>query len=342
MIKQFFKFSTISLAILFALTSCDDSDDPAPVPKGDFDFGYLISNEGNFGTPNGSVTFIDSELMQETNEVFQTVNGRELGDVIQSMSFDDDYAFIVANNSNKVEVVNRYSFENIATITDSLKQPRYAVVENDKLYVTNAISKSVEVFSDTSFAHLTTIAIGKTVEEIEEDNDFIYVMNAAYGSGNTITVIDSNTDTVVKDITVGDGLNSIEIEDGILYALHKTGITKTSTSTNEIIGEISFEGGLDRAKHLEVEDGFIYFISGAKIFKYNKDVTSLANAELIDTQLTGGFGLGYGFGVVDNKIFYMDAKGFTENSEVTVYDFDGNLLKTFDAGIGANGVYDND
>ncbi len=343
MIKQFIKFSTLSLMILLGFTACDDADSPVELPKGDFEKGYFISNEGNFGTPSASVTFLDNGLKQETNEVFQRVNEKTLGDILQSITFNDDYAFLVVNNSNKVEVVNRYTFKSIATITENIKLPRYALVENDKLYVTNSGNNTVEVFDVNSFAYITTIEIEKTVEEIKGENDFLYVMNASFGYGNTISIINAKTNTVVKAFTVGEGLNSIEIEDGILYALHKTGITKVNTSTNEVIGEILFEDGLSNASNLEVENNFIYFVSGSKIFKYSKDVTSLANTEIIDTQVTDeSWFLGYGFNVIEDKLFYTDVKGFTENSEVKVYDLDGRLLNTFTAGIGAKYVYGND
>ena len=313
MIKQFFKFSTLSLIVLLAVSSCSDSDDSIPLLKGDFENGYFISNEGNFGKPNAAVTFIANDLTQVTQDVFSGVNSTTLGDVLQSIAFDDDYAFLVVNNSNKIEVVNRYTFQSVATITEKISKPRYALVENGKLYVTNSATKSVEVYDAKTFAHLTTIAIETTVEEIKEDNGFIYVMNAGYGTGKNITVIDINSNTVVKTLTVGDGLNSIEIEDGILYALHKTGITKVTTSNNEIIGEIPFEEGLKNANKLEVADNFIYFFAGSKIFN-----------------------------VVDGKIFYTDVKGFKQNSEVLVYDLNGKFLKSFTGGMGANGVYSND
>ncbi|MDY7395134.1 hypothetical protein UMM65_07760 [Aureibaculum sp. 2210JD6-5] len=341
--KKFLKISVLFLAILFSFTSCDNSDDPKPIPKGDFDNGYFISNEGNFTKSNASITFIDNDLMQETNGVFEKVNDKPLGDVFQSIAFDGDYAFLVVNNSNKIEVVNRYTFKSITTITENLKLPRYAVVENGKLFVTNSTDKSVLVYDATSFAFVTSIVIEKTVEEIKKDNGNLYIMNASYSSGNEITVINASNNTVIKTITVGDGLNSIEIEDGVLYALHSTGITKVNTSSNEVIGEISFEDGLSNASKLEVEDNYIYFISGSKIFKFNKDATSLANTEFVDTKAIGAsWAFGYGFDVVDDKLFYTNANGFSENSEVTVYDLDGKLLKTFTAGMGANGAYDND
>lgn len=219
----------------------------------------------------------------------------------------------------------------------------FAVVKDNKLYVTNSGSKSIEVFDAKNFDYLTTINIGKTVDEIKEENGFLYVMNASYGTGNNIIVINAQTNAVVTEITVGNGLNSIEIEGGILYALHNTGITKVSTSNNAVIGELPFEEGLTNASKLEVDDNSIYFVSGSKIFKFNKDVTSLANTELVDTQVTDqSWFLAYGFNVVGKKLFYTNVKGFTENSEIKAYDLDGKLLKTFSAGMGANGVYGND
>jgi DNA-binding beta-propeller fold protein YncE len=343
MIKQFFKFSALSLIVLLGFTSCTSDDNPEALPKGNFDNGYIISNEGNFGTPNASVTFIDNTFMQKTDDVFQSTTGKTLGDVLQAITFNDDYAFLVINNSSKIEVVNRYTFESVATITDKLKAPRYAVVEEGKLYVTNSGKKTVEVYDANNFAHITTIIIDRTVEELLEENGFLYVMNASFGSGKDITVVNTQTNSVVKTITVGDGLNSIEIEDGILYALHNTGITKITTSNNAIIGEITFEEGITNASKLEIEGNFIYFISGSKIFKFNKDIMSLIGTELVDTGASSGpYSIGYGFNVINDKIFYTDAKGFTQNSEVKVYDLNGKLLKTFTAGIGANGVYEND
>lgn len=343
MIKQFFKFSTLSLLVLLIFSSCSDSDDQIEIIKGDFENGYFVSNEGNFGTPNASITFIDRDLTKPTKEIFKSVNGIALGDVSQSMAFNDDYGFLVVNNSNKIEVVNKFTFERVATITEKISQPRYALIENGKLFVTNSIPKSVEIFDAESFDHLATIAIDRTVEEIKKDNGFIYVMNASFGTGNKITVINADDNSIVKTITVSDGLDSIEIENGILYALHKTGISKISTSTNEIIGEIAFEEGLNNAKKLEIEDNYLFFFSGSKIFKFKTDVTVLTKTELVDTKATGeAWGLGYGFNVVDEKIFFTDVKGFSENSEVLVYDLDGKFLKSFTAGMGANGVYSND
>lgn len=343
MMKQFFKFSTLSLIILLGFSSCSsDSDDRVVIPNGDFENGYIVSNEGNFTDSNASVSFITNDLIEKTDMVFKSINGDDLGDVLQCIAFDGDYAFLVINYSNKIEVVNRYTFKRIVTLTEHIKGPRYAVVKNGKLYVTNSGMKSVEVFDAKSFDHITTIDVNRSVEEIKEANGMLYVMNASYGTGKDITIIDTNTNEVIKTISVQDGLNSIEIDNGILYALHKTGITKINTSNNEIIGEIPLADGLTNVSKLEISDNHIYFISGSKIFKYSTDVTVLANTELVDTKVSDGqYNIGYGFSVVGNRIFYSDVKGFTANSEVKVYDLDGKFLKSFTAGMGVNAVYGN-
>lgn len=350
MIKHLLKFSTLSLLVLLIFTSCSDSDDSAPLIKGDFENGYFVSNEGKFPDPNASVTFISKDLNTVSKEIYKNANGKTLGSVVQSIVFENDYAYLVVNNSNKIEVVNRYTFQSVATITEKINQPRYALVEDGKLFVTNEATKSVEIFDANSFAHITSIQINKSVEEIREDNNFIYIMNPSYDTDSdysniskNITVIDSKNHTIVKDLTVGVGFNSMEIEDGILYAMHDTGITKITTSNNAVIGEITFEEGLSNASKLELEDNYIYFVSGSKIYKFRTDLTSFSNTELVDTKSTGSpWDVGYGFNVVDDKLFYTDVKGFTESSEVNVYDLDGKFLKSFKAGIGANGVYGND
>lgn len=343
MIKQFIKIGTILLFALFALTACDSSESDKPLPKGDYENGYFISNEGNFGSPNASVTFVSEDLNFTENAIYKTVNGQNLGDVLQSIAFDDDYAYLILNNSNKIEVVNRYTFKSIHTITEDVGLPRFALVENGKLYVTNSDTQSVNIYNTTDFGLDNSIEIGAAVEQLEEDNGFLYVQNAAFGSGNSISVIDLNDNSIVKTITTGDGLNSIALDDDVLYALHSSGITKINTNSNEIIADIYYEEGLENTSKIQVSDEAIYFIAGANIYKYDKNVATLANTPLVNTNVNdASWFIGYGFSVIDDKLFYTDVKGFSENSEVLVYDTAGNLLKTLSAGIGASGVYAND
>lgn len=161
------------------------------------------------------------------------------------MGFNDDLAYVVLNYSNKIEVVNRYTFESVATINAGLDNPRYIAFENGKGYVTNwadpidTTDDYVAVVDLSTNTVISTIAVAEGPENIIEENDMIYVAHeGGYGYGNTITVINPNTDAVSTTITVGDVPNAMDEENGKLYVIcggvPSWGGTETSGELNII------------------------------------------------------------------------------------------------------------
>lgn len=362
--KQFiFKPLFLALSLSLVLASCSSDDDfiaseNPPTNEDDdnndnnddensqgiYDLGFIVANEGNFGSPNASVSYISADLENLENNIFNTANtGENVGDVLNSIAFDDDYAFLVVNNSNKVLVVNRYTFELEATLTQDIDMPRFAGAENGKLYISNSGSQSIAIYNTNNFSFESAIALDKPVEQLEIDNGYLYVQNAAFNTGNEITVINLSNNQVETTLTVGDGLNSIDVENGVLYALSAEGIATISTTSNNLTGTINFTEGFTGGTKLDVENNEIYFISGSKIYNYAISATELTDTPLMDTQVNDeSWFLGYGFAVENDKIFYSNVNGFTANSEVYVYDLEGNLEKTLTTGIGANNFYFND
>ena len=103
----------ISIPFVSLLSSCDTDNEN--VLAGEYAQGYLVVNEGVFGQNNSSVTHISKKNVVK-QEVFQTVTNEILGDNLQSISILDDEAYLMVSNSNKIEVVNRGTFEKITTI----------------------------------------------------------------------------------------------------------------------------------------------------------------------------------------------------------------------------------
>ena len=66
---------------------------------------------------------------------FLKCNGRPLGDVPNSMIINGYLAYIVVNNSGKIEVINRNSLESVATINGLISPRNMAVVNDNKAYV---------------------------------------------------------------------------------------------------------------------------------------------------------------------------------------------------------------
>lgn len=344
---NFLKPLLLALTIGFFFASCSSDDDGGvtpELPQGDFDLGYIVANEGNFGSPNASVSFIDADLMTVENSIFEAVNPSEnLGDVLNHIAFGDENAFLVMNNSNKIVVVNRFSFEYVTTLTESIALPRYAVVENGKLFVSNSQSQDIAVYDTSDFSFITSIAIDKPVELLKADAGKLFVQNASFGTGNEITVINTDTNEITSTLTIDGVLNSIEDEDGILYALHSEGISKFNMSTASLIETINFSREIEKPSKLNIEDDKIFFITGSQVYASDLNATEIGVTPLFDTEVEGNsFTVGYGFSVENGNIFYSDVNGFTADSELLIYDYSGNLVQTLTTGVGTNAVYFND
>ena len=139
------KILKISLTVLLISTfsSCvKDSLNDVDLP-GNYANGYFVTNEGNFGTGNGSISFVDDNGNVE-NDVFFSNNSFQLGDVVQSMNIIGDKSYVVVNNSSKVVVSNVDSMKYVSTI--DLSSPRYiAKVSDDKAYITDWGINGVQV-----------------------------------------------------------------------------------------------------------------------------------------------------------------------------------------------------
>ncbi len=334
-------FGILASTLLFASCSNDDSTDDN-VPLGIYDKGVLVLNEGNFGTPNASVSYISNDFTV-LNDIFGIENNdKKLGDVAQSLSFSDDKAFIVINNSNVVEVVNRYTFKSLATITENLKNPRYSVVLNGKLYVTNSSSKAVTVYDAKTFTYLQTIAIDKTAEKIITANGKLYVMNGVYGGGNTITVVNPQSDNAMSVITVENGVNSIEEKNGFVYALcgnsDRSKLFKIDTKTDTAT---SFESTvIKKALNMDIDGDRIYYTQGTGVYAMALNATTFSETPLFSV-IDNSWSTFYGFNVIDGKIYSADANGFTAAGIVKIFSVTGTELKTVSVGIGPNSFYSN-
>ena len=136
--QGFFKSSLLALLVLvFAiLSSCTKNlDDFGPQLEGEdtaipTNKRVIVINEGNFMFGNGSISVIDSQTEEVAQAVFKVKNGFPLGDVPQSILMRDSLAYIVVNNSGKIEVVRSDDFSSVKTIT-GFTSPRHLTVVNE-------------------------------------------------------------------------------------------------------------------------------------------------------------------------------------------------------------------
>ena len=338
--------SVLALTLLFNISCRTESDEPIELPKGAYENGIFVLNEGNFGTPSASVTFLSNDLATIEQDVYKKNNGTDLGDVLQTLTYNGDNAYLVLNNSNKITVVNRYTFKKTGEITAQINQPRYISIANNFIYVTNDEylgPKSVTIYKLSDLSFVKKIAFTDTAERIVEAGGTIFVQNATYGFGNTLTRINPATNEVASVVTLPNGNINKTISnnstvytiaagttDSYIYQISAAGtITKTTTLT-----------GISNATNLDIDGGKYYFSSGNKVYSMEMSSTVTPTTPIV-TATGGPYSALYGFNVINGKIYTSDANGFTADSKVTVYSTTGSVIKTFEAGRATNGFFQN-
>jgi hypothetical protein len=355
---NFKKVVLLALVSPFFFASCSNDDATIEAPLGAYDDGVLILNQGGFGQGNASVSYLSNDFVGFQNNIFSLVNPTKiLGDTGQDVGLYDDLAFVVLNNSNKIEVVNRYTMAHVATVDSGLSNPRFIAFANGKGYVTNwgdgnsTTDDYVAVLNLSNYVVSSKIPVAEGPERILEFNNTLYVAHqGGFGFGNSISVINGNSDTVAATIEVGDVPNSFEVSSGSLfvlcggkpsYAATETAgkLVKINIANNTVSSSINFAAATHPA-NLDIERNDLYYTVDSGIFKTNVTATTLPVSALFTATAQGVYGV-YSFAIGNNAIYVGDAGDYNSNGKVYVYSATGMLNKEYTVGVIPAGFYFN-
>jgi YVTN family beta-propeller protein len=199
-----------ALALLITFSACDDSStDPPLTPQ--TPRGLYILNEGNFQRGNASLSFYIPDSNTIYNDLFQSENGRLLGDVGNSITMHEGLAYLVINNSHKIEVINASTYKSVRTIASpagaSPRQITFAA--NGYGFISNLFDNSVSVYNPSSGSLEGKIAVGANPDGIAAAGNVVVVANSGFGSGNTVSLINADTRQILKTVPVGDYPSSV-------------------------------------------------------------------------------------------------------------------------------------
>ena len=354
------KFKQLVLALFCGtafFTSCSNDEETTETPLGAYDNGVLILNQGGFGNGNASMSYLSDDLTVFQNNIFSLVNPSIiLGDTAQDIGFYNEYAYIVLNGSNKIEIVNRYTMTHVGTISTGLSNPRYIVFSNGKGYVSNwgngtsTTDDYIAVINLTNHSLLSPIPVNEGPERMVVYNSKIYVAHiGGYGFGSTVSVINTSSNAV-SSIAVGDVPNSLEVLNGDLYVLNggkpswsgsETGgsLTKISLVTDTVSSTINFSVSA-HPSNLDIENSDCYFTINANVYKMATSATNLPTSPIFSITDQGVYGI-YSFAVKNSKIYIGDAIDYSSNGKVYVYTVTGNLLLNKTVGVIPAGFYFN-
>ena len=335
------------------VASCTQDDDDIILPLGDYEYGFFITNEGPFQNGSGTISFVSEDYETVDHQVFNQVNDSDLGSIVQSMGFNDDNAYIVINNSHKIEVVNRYTFESIATITEGLDNPRYFVANGSTGYVTNwgdpfnNDDDFVAVINLATNTVTSSIPVAFGPEKLVFANNDLYVAHqGGYGQNNILSVIDVTANMVETTILVGDVPNSMVVSNNDIWVLcggnpsftgNETAgqLVKVETNNNTIVQGFDFLTTNHPSSLTNNGSDLIYNLDG-EVFSKEENSTSLPTTSI----LSGFF---YSMTAIDGKLYATDAGDFASNGTLKIFDLSSTLeIKSIETGIIPGGVYLND
>ena len=328
----------ITSGVLF--TSCSKNDNEPELPKGDYDNGILIANEGAFTGGTGTVSFISDDYTITEEKVYNKVNNENIGTILQSIGFNGEDAYLIANVGNKIAVANRYSMEKITEITGDLNNPRYIAFANGKGYVTNWGEASDSTDDFIAVIDLTTntisskIAVVEGPEHIVANGTTLYISHkGGWNSGDAVTVINTSTNTVVKTISVGSIPDEIAIDNSGNLIVSCEGKAATTwnptevlgslvtinTTTNEVSTTIDFASEF-HPNSMVLNEEVIYFSTKDKIYKMPFASTTIPTSEIITVLPSDLPTEIYGLSVNENRIYVTDAKNYTVNGRLLIFD----------------------
>jgi YVTN family beta-propeller protein len=333
--------------LLLMILSCTDETGPVILDQGNNYLsgrGTLVINEGNFRSGNGSLSFFSYDSLKIYNNVFLDINKRPLGDIPYSISIMGGKAYIVVNNSGKIEVVNSNDLKSLATIS-GIVSPRYiSFINNRKAYVTSLYSDSVTILDLSANTISGYINIKRPSEGIVNLNSNAYV--AHWTGGNKIIVIDTETDQVTDSIEVGMEPESMVIDKNeMLWVLCNGGwkreysaeLIAIDTRTNTIEKRLIFPLKTDSPTCLQIDkkgETLYYIHDGIRRMDINS--TELASGIFIQ-KLNHTF---YKMGInPDNdEIFITDVVDYVQKGNILRYKNSGNLVSAFQVDIIPGGL----
>jgi len=358
------KKTIFALSILSFMTfSCENDDDvtnpvdPTVITLNEpYRDGFLVTNQGPFNTGFGTVSFIDEGFSTIENDIYQTVNNDNLGNIVQSIGFTEDNAYVVANIGNRLTIVDRYTFEEIARIDAGLSNPRFFASVDGKGYLTNwgdgadATDDYVAVIDLASNTITSTIAVEEGPEEILFNGTYLYITHqGGFGVNNIVTVIDPATDTVVTTIPVGDVPNGLELDSaGNLWVLAggapafsgtetAGSLSVINTTTNTVTTSFDFGAVTNHPNYINIEGQNIYYYLNGEVF-----VSSSTDFAIPTTPELTGLSL-FNMVIRGNVLIGANAAGFEGNGTIEVYDLtSGTITTTLSASLGTEQIYFNE
>lgn len=189
--------------------------------------GFFLLNEGNMGSNKSTLDYFDYTTGIYTKNIFAERNPgvvKELGDVGNDIQIYGDKLYAVINCSHFVEVMNVNTAKHIGVV--SIPNCRHIVFKGKYAYV-SSYAGSVQIDPNARLGYVAkvdtatlqvvdTCTVGYQPDEMVIAGNKLYVANSGGyrvpNYDNTVSVIDLNSFTESKKITVAINLHRLKLD----------------------------------------------------------------------------------------------------------------------------------
>jgi len=308
----------------------------------------FVGNQGNFSDANGSVTAFDPATGTVTQNAVPDLNT-----LIQSIALTETTGYVMANTSDRVDVFDPQTMARTGQILN-VPSPRYmALIGGDRAYVSDLNDETVSILDLQNNTVIGAIGVGFNPEYIAVHGNRAYVANFGFGFSTTLSVIDTDSDTVVETRELGcdgprfgafdrqdelwvfcvgktvfnaDFTEIIEQTNGTVVVFDAAGIEVARFALDAQIGSGSL--GQDVFYSALSEEAFV--LAGSSILAFD----TATNTALGPIPVPGDTpAAAVAFDATDGRFYVARVPGFTEAGYVSILDRTGASVGQFDAGI---------
>ncbi|PWG79744.1 YncE family protein [Pararcticibacter amylolyticus] len=351
------KFLPALLLLSLAIFQACKKDREENQPKEQETIGVYVLYEGTMGQNNSGIAYYDLKTSQSNPDYFKTVNGYDLGETANDLQQYGSkiYCVVTGKKDEKqsfVEVINPVTGKSIKRISfngaSSGFLPRYIAFHKNKAYVSNYDGKIRRIDTASLQIDEQQVETGGAMEKMAIVNDKLYVVNSDHydfrdaPNKHTVSVIDLNTFTKIKDIPVttnpvkiagsknGDVFVASSIPWGGIGTYQKINLqTDAVTSTfSASIGDIT----IHENKGFAIVDPYT---SNPAVKELNLSTGELGNSFITDgTQLKSPNRISVN--TLTNEIVVSDVPDYTSPGKAYYFKADGKLAVTITTGINPN------
>jgi DNA-binding beta-propeller fold protein YncE len=274
-------FSQVLLGVLlFMAGGCNKKKEEQLLAQRTYDHGVYVLCEGNFGWGAGSVFYYDtSQAPQHQEDAYKLANGFGPGNVVQSMTISGDTAFLVVNNSNKVEILDKKILKRLA-INSSLVSPRFALPIGNTLFVSDLYSNSVSILNRNTLALVSRLPAPGWTDKAVAHEGRVYITNrrtslsAKEEINEQILVINGAAQQIEDSIKLGgQGAKELLNVEGYLYSsLEKDfalgnapSIVRIDPKKKAVSHFATLTGSAQQPIGLQYSNGVLFWLQGASL-----------------------------------------------------------------------------